>query len=144
MKRVLCFLICVIMLVGVLPSVGFSASFECVREITTPPEWVNDPLKTGSDEFEGFYTKCVIVYGIPFCATSDVPDEALFKAYDVIEVWLRKIARDFPEIIKSMQKHRVSMIVVGENETNSMHPGWKNWQDEDGLRYCFLTYKRLK
>ncbi len=134
MKKVVSFLLCIVMIMALVPSVSFAEDFVCQREITMPPDWVNDPLKTGSSEFDGFYTKCVTVYGIPICSTDDVPDEALFKAYDVIEIWLRKIARDYPEIIKNMNKHGVSMIVVGEHETNSMHPSWKNWDNKDERR----------
>ncbi|MBQ3109964.1 MAG: hypothetical protein IJC69_02330 [Clostridia bacterium] len=134
MKKVVSILLCLIMLLSLMPAVSLGADFECRREITSPPDWVNDPLKTGIKDFEGFYKKCVIVYSIPICATNDVPDEALFKAYDVIEIWLRKIAREYPEIVKNMNKHGVSMIVVGENETNSMHPSWKDWQDKTERR----------
>ncbi len=134
MKKAISILICVIMIAAIMPSVTFAADVVCNREISTPPEWVNDPLKTGSDEFDGFYTKCVTVYSIPICSTDDVPDEALFKAYDVVEIWLRKIAGEYPEIIKRMNKHGVSMIVVGENETNSMHPSWKGWESDTERR----------
>ena len=134
MKKIICLLISVIMIIGVVPHISFAENFVCDRKITAPPEWVNDPLKTGSDEFEGFYKKSVTVYGIPICATLDVPDEALFKAYDVIEIWLRKIAKEYPEIVKKMNFHGVSMIIVGEHETNSMHPSWKNWKPKDERR----------
>ena len=134
MKKVISLILAIIMMMGILPAIGYAEEFTCQREISSPPDWVNDPLRTGSDEFDGFYTKCVTVYGIPICSTDNVPDEALFKAYDVIEIWLRKIARDYPEIIRKMNSHGVSMIVVGENETNSMHPSWKNWEPKDERR----------
>lgn len=134
MKKVICFFISFCILIPVFPCGVFAERFVCEREITLPPDWVNDPLNTGSDEFDGFYTKCVTVYSIPICSTNDVSDEALYKAYDVVEIWLRKIAEEYPEIIKNMNKHRVSMIVVGKNETNSMHPSWKNWEDKEERR----------
>ncbi len=134
MKRVLSLILIIIMTWGVVPVTAMSFDFVLSRQIQTPPSWVNDPLKTGSKEYDGFYTKSVTVYSIPICATDDVPDEALFKAYDVIEVWLHKIARDYPEIIRQMNSHGVSMIIVGEHETNSMHPSWKNWENKDERR----------
>ncbi len=134
MKKVVALIVALSILTGIVPVLSFAEEFELSREISEPPMWVNDPLKTGSGEYDGFYTKSVTVYGIPVCSTNDVPDEALFKAYDVIEILLRKIAREYPEIVKQMNKHGVSMIVVGENETNSMHPSWKNWESADERR----------
>lgn len=128
MKKVICFLLCIIMVTGLLPIISFAGDFVCEREISAPPEWMNEK------GYESFYTKCVTVYSIPICSTDDVPDEALFKAYDVIEIWLRKIAVEYPEIVKKMNSHRVSVIIVGENETNSMHPSWKNWENKDERR----------
>lgn len=134
MKKVVSLLVILSMIIGLLPVIGFAEDFELSREIAPPPEWVNDPLGTGTGQFEGFYTKSVTVYGIPISATDDVPDEALYKAYDVIEIFLRKIAREYPEIIRKMNQHNVSMIVVGENETNSMHPSWYNWENKEERR----------
>lgn len=128
MKKVISILICIIMLISLLPAVSFAEEFVCKREITAPPERMNEA------GYENFYTKCIVVYSIPICATDDVPDEALFKAYDVIEIWLRKIVKEYPEIVRSMNKHGVSMIIVGENETNSMHPSWKHHTPKDERR----------
>ncbi len=128
MKKVISFLICIIMIMGLLPAFSFAGEFVCKREITAPPDWMNPK------GYENFYTKCVTVYSIPICSTADVPDEALFKAYDVIEIWLCKIAKEYPEIVEKMNSHRVSMIVVGENETNSMHPSWKDWENKTERR----------
>lgn len=134
MRKVICLLLSVIIIMGIFPCVGAAKSFVCERSIQTPPDWANEAQEGKTGDFDGFYTKCVTVYSIPICATDDVPDEALFKAYDVIELLLRKIAKDFPEIIESMTKQHVSVIIVGENETNSMHPSWKNWENKDERR----------
>ncbi len=128
MKRVLSLLIVLIMIMGVFPVFSRAEEFVCNREISSPPEWMNEK------GYENFYTKCVTVYSIPICTTDDVPDEALFKAYDMIEIWLRKIAKEYPEIVKSMIKHHVGMIIVGKNETNSMHPSWKHHKPVDERR----------
>ena len=125
MKKAISILMCAVMVMGLLPVVSFAEDFVCKREITSPPEWMN--AEAG---YESFYTKCVTVYSIPICSTNDVPDEALFKAYDVIEILLRKIAKEYPEIVRQMNKHRVNVIIVGENETNAMHPSWRNWEDK--------------
>ncbi|MBR5536033.1 MAG: hypothetical protein IKU60_05235 [Clostridia bacterium] len=127
MKRFLCLLIIITLITGLLPCISFAEDFVCEREITLPPKWMNH----GDDSF---YKKCVTVYGIPICATDDVADEALFKAYDVIEIWLRKIVREYPEIVRKMNSHKVGMIIVGEHETNSMHPSWKGWEPSDERR----------
>lgn len=128
MKKALYFLTLLIILILLLNVSAFAADFECNRTITTPPDWVNAP------GYENFYTKSVTVYSIPICSTDDVPDEALYKAYDVIEIWLRKIAREYPEIVRSMNRHHVSMIIVGKNETNSMHPSWRHHTPKDERR----------
>lgn len=128
MKKGLCFLLCMIMLMGILPTITFAEEFVCRREIAPPPERMN------VKGYENFYTKCVTVYSIPICSTDDVPDEALFKAYDVIEVWLHKIAKEYPEIVRSMNKNGVCMIIVGEHETNSMHPSWRHHTPKDERR----------
>ncbi|MCD8049179.1 MAG: DUF5695 domain-containing protein, partial [Clostridia bacterium] len=103
-------------------------------EIETPEDWVNDPFNTGDASYDGFYTKCIEVYGIPICSTDDVPDEALIKAADVIEMLLGKIVREFPEIMNKMVENGVSIIIIGEHETNAEHPSWNGWEDETERR----------
>ncbi len=48
MKKVISLLLCTVLILGLVPVISFAEDFVCQREITTPPDWVNDPLKTGS------------------------------------------------------------------------------------------------
>ncbi len=101
------------------------------RMIVSPPEWVNDPFGMDKEgKFEDFYKKCVYVYGIPIVSTDAVADEALYKYYDVIELLLRKISVEKPEVIEKMIENDVHMIVIGKRETNAMHPSWALWQTD--------------
>lgn len=106
-----------------------------LREISAQPSWIQDvPYADTENEYANFYKKAVYVYGLPICATDDVPDEALFKAYDVIEVYLRKIYYDYPEILEHMIENRVNIIIIGENEYNWQHPSWRYWEDKTERR----------
>lgn len=82
--------------------------------------------------YEGFYTKYVMVYGIPVLSTDDVEDWVLFRAYDVLEIYLRKIYYEYPEIINSLIKNKANVIVIGENEYNIQHPDWTAYEEAMG------------
>lgn len=115
-----------VILGGVTPSSIQAAHNEAgPRIIAAPPVWMTD-----IEGYENFYKKCIYVYGIPICATDDVPNEALYKAYDVLEIYLRKIHTDYPKIIDQMHKNRVNVIVIGEHEYNYMHPSWAPYEDD--------------
>ncbi|MDO4563203.1 MAG: DUF5695 domain-containing protein [Clostridia bacterium] len=96
------------------------------KKITSAPAWVvNVPYQDTTGEYADFYTKAIYAYNIPICATDDVPDEALYKAYDVIEVYLRKIYYKMPEILDKMEENGAHVIIIGEHEYNVNHPSWK-------------------
>lgn len=82
--------------------------------------------------YEGFYTKHIMVYGIPVLSTDDVPDWVLYRAYDVMEVYLRKIYYEYPEIIDSLIKNKSNVIVIGANEYNIDHPDWTAYEEAMG------------
>jgi len=86
--------------------------------VTTPPSWIHS-----------FYKKCVMIHGIPICSTNAVPDAALIKAYYVLDAQLKKIVTDKPDVLQQMLNNRVYVIIVGLNETNSMHPSWAGYND---------------
>ncbi len=82
--------------------------------------------------YEGFYTKHIMVYGIPVLSTDDVPNWVLYRAYDVMEVYLRKIYYEYPEIIDSLIKNKSNVIVIGANEYNIDHPDWTAYEQAQG------------
>ncbi len=82
--------------------------------IVAPPSWVN----------QTFYKKCVMVYGIPIKTSNEVPDQALFTAYYVIDAFLKKIMQVKPAIVDKMIANRASVSIVGYNECNSDLPEW--------------------
>ncbi len=98
--------------------VSQSAAGERVIREGVPEEWQS---KKG---YVGFYKKHIMVYGIPVLSTDDVEDWILYRAYDVLEVYLRKIYFEYPEIIATMIKNKANVIVVGANEYNIDHPDW--------------------
>ncbi len=135
MKRVLSFIVVLAMLLSLCVPIAANelpdASAAGERVITAAPEWVNNPFGMDkSGEFKDFYKKCVYVYGIPIVSTEAVPDEALYKYYDVIELLLRKINYEKKNVIDKMIENGVHMIIVGKNETNAMHPSWAPWQSD--------------
>ncbi len=86
--------------------------------VTTPPSWINS-----------FYKKAVMINGIPICATQAVPDQALLNAYKVLDAYMKKIKAEKPQIIQKMNQNGVYVIIIGLNETNSMHPSWAGYND---------------
>lgn len=101
------------------------------RVITAPPTWLDQRY---GEQYEGFYTKCITIYGIPICSTSAVPDEALYQAYDVVKTYLRKIHRDYPQIIDRMVENQVYVMIVALEENNKDHPSWADYDDESWPR----------
>ncbi len=86
--------------------------------VTAPPSWINS-----------FYKKSVMINGIPICSTLAVPDQALKNAYYILEPYMRKIKAEKPAIIQKMNQNGVYVIIIGLNETNSMHPSWTGYND---------------
>lgn len=103
-----------------------SAAGERVIHKGVPENWQS---KNG---YVGFYTKYVMVYGIPVLSTDNVDDWVLFRAYDVLEIYLRKIYYEYPEIINSLIKNKANVIVIGENEYNIQHPDWTAYEESMG------------
>ena len=103
-----------------------SAAGERVIRKGVPEHWQS---KNG---YVGFYTKHIMVYGIPVLSTDDVEDWVLFRAYDVLEVYLRKIYYEFPELIDSLIKNKSNVIVIGLNEYNIQHPDWTAYEEAMG------------
>ncbi len=103
-----------------------SAAGERVIHKGVPEHWQS---KNG---YVGFYTKYVMVYGIPVLSTDDVEDWVLFRAYDVLEIYLRKIYYEYPEIINSLIKNKANVIVIGLNEYNIEHPDWTAYEEAMG------------
>lgn len=93
------------------------------RELTQIPSW-SDP----------FYKKCVYSYNIPILSSDKVSDAALFKAYDILDVMLKKIAVDHPEILQNMIKNHTRVDIVGLTEHNVDLPEWKNWPNKTERR----------
>ncbi|OPZ89217.1 MAG: hypothetical protein BWY74_02819 [Firmicutes bacterium ADurb.Bin419] len=91
--------------------------------VTNPPSWINS-----------FYKKCIVVNGIPICATGEVPDQALINSAYVMDAQLRKIKLTKPAILQKMVERRAYTIIVGLNETNSMHPSWAGYNDSSWPR----------
>lgn len=135
MKKTLSILISLLLLVSLLmPTftvsaesyVNQSAAGERVIREGVPEHWQS---KNG---YVGFYTKHIMVYGIPVLSTDDVEDWVLFRAYDVLEVYLRKIYYEYPEIINSLIKNKANVIVIGLNEYNIEHPDWTAYEQAMG------------
>ncbi|MDS0524497.1 hypothetical protein NNC19_02330 [Clostridium sp. SHJSY1] len=93
------------------------------RELTQTPSWA-DP----------FYKKCVYSYNIPILSSDNVSDAALFKAYDILDVMLRKIAVDYPEILQNMIKNNTRVDIVGLTEHNVDLPEWRDWPNKTERR----------
>ncbi len=106
--------------------VSQSAAGERIIREGVPEHWQS---KNG---YVGFYTKHIMVYGIPVLSTDDVEDWVLFRAYDVLEVYLRKIYYEYPEMIASLIKHKANVIVIGLNEYNIQHPDWTAYEEAMG------------
>lgn len=103
-----------------------SAAGERVIREGVPEHWQS---KNG---YVGFYTKHIMVYGIPVLSTDNVPDWVLFRAYDVMEVYLRRIYLEYPEIIASLIKNKSNVIVIGADEYNIDHPDWTAYEEANG------------
>ncbi len=106
--------------------VSQSAAGERVIREGVPEHWQS---KKG---YVGFYTKHIMVYGIPVLSTDDVEDWILYRAYDVLEIYLRKIYLEYPEIIATMIKNKANVIVIGAHEYNIDHPDWTASQQAMG------------
>lgn len=136
LQRVAVFLIAAL-LVQLFPAqlTMLRAQEQTERVITTPPEWLTTFYRDNyGSENENFYEKAIMIHGIPICSTSEVADAALYKAYDVLEVYLRKIAAERPEIIAKMIENHVHVIIIGLNEYNYEHPAWSYWEDKTERR----------
>lgn len=135
MKKILSLLLSLMLVLSLLiptytvfadSQISQSAAGERVIHKGVPEHWQS---KNG---YVGFYTKYVMVYGIPVLSTDDVEDWVLFRAYDVLEVYLRKIYYEYPEIINSLIKNKANVIVIGLNEYNIQHPDWTAYEEAMG------------
>lgn len=82
--------------------------------------------------YEELYTKSICAYGVPIVSTDDVPDWVLYRAYDILEVYLRKVNNEYPEMIETLHKNLSNVIVIGEHEYNIQHPDWKDYEEMMG------------
>lgn len=135
MKKILSLSLSLLLLVSLmLPTLTVSAE-SYISQSAAGPRVIYEGVPEhwqSKNGYVGFYTKYVMVYGIPVLSTDDVEDWVLFRAYDVLEIYLRKIYYEYPEIISSLIKNKANVIVIGLNEYNIEHPDWTAYEQAMG------------
>lgn len=96
----------------------------CFPIITGPPPWAGD-----------VYKKCLFSYGIAILSTDKVKDEALFRAYWIVDAMLKKLAYDKPSLMKRLVEGKSRIIIVGKTEYNNNFPELKS--DPNGKREAY-------
>ena len=92
------------------------------------------PRSLGLDPF---YEKYRDAGGIPIVSAPDVPDEALYRARDIIGEMLS----DRADLAASMARDGIRVVVLGKSASHSELPEWVEWigdPGEDELRGFFL------
>ena len=83
---------------------------------------------------DAFYEKYLDADGIPIVSAAGVPDEALYRAKDIIGEMLS----DRADLTASMAQGGIRVVVLGESASHSELPEWVGDPGESELRGFFL------
>ena len=118
---------------------GQMAAFLHRAEAAQHRRYRADPLGSPprSLGLDAFYEKYLDAGGIPILSASDVPDEALHRAKDIIGEMLS----DRADLTASMARDGIRVVVLGKSGSHSELPEWVEWIGDPGegeLRGFFL------
>ena len=82
-----------------------------------------------------FFTKKVVYKGLPIKAPAVVVDEALYAAYDRLDMMLHNL----PAIVSNLVKAGVELHIIGRNQVTTDLPEWRHDKGKKLAEYNGLT-----
>jgi hypothetical protein len=105
---------------------------------TPPADAPPSIVKLDSPE-KGFFSKRLEFHGIPIKAADVVADEALFAAYDRLNLLLTNLLVRQPLVLSNLLAARVELHIIGRDQVTTDLPEWQHDKGKPLAEYNGLT-----